>query len=134
MRKLWALLLALTLLLAGCGGGESFPHFADGDTVGEGETSFTLTILDDQETQVRLTVRTDAETVGEALQAEHIVFGTDGEYGLYIETVNGLTLDYDETGSYWAFYVDGAYAQQSADQTPVEDGGDYALKAETIQR
>lgn len=134
MKKLWAFLLALTMLLAGCCGGDAFPHFEDGDTVGQGETAFTLTILDDQEAQVCLTIQTDAETVGEALQAEHIVFGTEGEYGLYIETVNGLTLDYDETGSYWAFYINGEYAQQSVDQTPVEDGVQYALKVETITR
>ncbi|MCQ2386744.1 MAG: DUF4430 domain-containing protein [Clostridia bacterium] len=51
--------------------------------------------------------------------------------GLYIKTVNGITLDFDKDGKYWAFYENGNYAAKSADQTPVKNGGTYAFKAES---
>lgn len=132
MKKLLALLMTLTMLLAGCSTGETIPHFEDGASVGSGATAFTLTITDPEGKETQLTIQTDEETVGAALQAEHIVFGTKGEYGLFIDTVNGLTLDYEKDGVYWAFYVGDTYAEKSADLTPIEPGGTYALKAETM--
>ena len=47
-----------------------------------------------------------------------------------MKTVNGITLDYDKDGKYWAFYVDGEYATSGVDSTPITDGASYALKAE----
>lgn len=130
MKKFLSLLLVLTLLLVGCGKEEGFPHWEDGETVGSGSSSFSLVIVDREGKNVQVTVNTDKETVGEALQELHIIFGTMGEYGLYIETVNGLTVKYEEDGCYWAFYVNGEYAQQSADLTPIEPGAEYMLKVE----
>ena len=130
MKKLISVLLVLVLLLAGCGKEEGFPHWEDGDTVGTGAASFPLTIVDREGKEVRVTVNTDKETIGEALQELHIIFGTQGDYGLYIETVNGLTVKYEEDGCYWAFYINGEYAQQSADLTPVEPDTEYMLKVE----
>ena len=131
MKKIIALMLVLTLVLAGCGG-ESFPHWENGETVGTGAVSFRLAIVNDAGERIDVTVNTDKETVGEALQDLHIIFGTMGEYGLYIETVNGQTLDYDKDGKYWAFYIDGEYAQQSADLTVINPDSEYMLKAEAI--
>ena len=39
-----------------------------------------------------------------------LIAGEDSDYGLYVKTVNGVTVDYDTDGKYWAFYVDGEYA------------------------
>ena len=55
------------------------------------------------------------------------VEGTEGDYGLYIDTVNGLTADYAEDGAYWSIYVNGEYGSYSADQQPVADGDVYGL-------
>ena len=44
--------------------------------------------------------------------------------------MNGLTADYDTTGTYWAFYVNGAYAMGGVDTTPIEPDTDYALRVE----
>ena len=51
-------------------------------------------------------------------------------YGLYVKTVNGITLDYDTDGMYWAFYINGEYVQTGVDATGVEDGAVYAFRAE----
>ena len=73
---------------------------------------------------------TDCSTVGEALVAEGLIAGEDSEYGLYVTTVDGITLDWNTDGSYWAFYVNGMYAMTGVDATPVEEGTVYEFRAE----
>ena len=58
------------------------------------------------------------------------VAGDDTEYGLYVKTVNGVTVDYDTDGKYWAFYVDGEYAATGVDSTDITAGATYTFKAE----
>ena len=55
-------------------------------------------------------VKTDKTTVGEALVEEGLIVGEESEYGLYVKTVNGITVDYGTDGKYWAFYVNDEYA------------------------
>ena len=102
----------------------------DVTVLGEGETvfSFTVTDLDGKETPFE--IHTDKATVGEALVELGLIAGDDSDYGLYVKTVNGLTLDYDKDGKYWAFYVNGEYAATGVDSTNVEAGAVYAFKAE----
>ena len=71
--------------------------------------------------------------MGEALLELGIVAGDDTEYGLYVKTVNGVTLDYDTDGAYWAFYINGEYAMTGVDATNIEAGAIYALKAEKAE-
>ena len=47
-----------------------------------------------------------------------------------MKTVNGITADYDVDQTYWAFYIDGEYAQTSVDMTAVNDGSVYKLAVE----
>lgn len=127
-----ALLLA-ALALAGCAGQkapQSTGAVTDGGTVGEGAHTFALSVVDAEGRETAFTVHTDAETVGEALLSLGMIAGDAGAFGLYIKTVNGITLDYEKDGKYWAFYVDGAYAAAGVDSTPVTDGASYMLKAE----
>ena len=98
--------------------------------LGEGAKSFTFEVTDVDGSTKYYTVHTDAETVGEALVALGLIAGEDSEYGLYVKTVDGVTLDYDADGKYWAFYVDGEYATAGVDSTAVTDGASYAFRAE----
>ena len=79
---------------------------------------------------VKFTVQTNEKTVGEALQKLGVIDGEEGDYGLYIKTVNGITADYNKDGVYWAFYVDGEYAMTGADMTDVVDGTVYTFRVE----
>ena len=103
---------------------------ADGDVIGEGKTAFTVEVVQLDGTSITFTVNTDKETVGEALLELGVVAGDTTEYGLYITTVNGVTLDYNTDGAYWAFYINGEYASTGVDATNIEAGASYALKAE----
>ena len=53
--------------------------------------------------------------------------GSTSSYGLYIETVNGVTADFSKDGAYWSIYVNGEYGQYSADQQPVQDKDEFKL-------
>ncbi len=97
--------------------------------VGEGATEFNFTVISPDGTETKFLVKTDATTVGEALQKLEIIAGDEGEYGLYIKTVNGITLDYDKDQMYWAFYEDGEYALQGIDSTNIKEGVEYKLEA-----
>ena len=59
-----------------------------------------------------------------------LIAGEDSDYGLYVKTVNGVTVDYDTDGKYWAFYVDGEYAATDVDSTDITAGATYTFKAE----
>ena len=59
-----------------------------------------------------------------------LIAGDESEYGLYVKTVNGVTADYDKDRTYWAFYVNGEYANTGVDSTPVEDGAVYSFRIE----
>ncbi len=101
-----------------------------GETLGEGATEFTFTVVDAEGNEVSATIATDETTVGAALQKLGLIAGDDSEYGLYVKTVNGTTVDYDKDGKYWAFYIDGEYASTGVDSTDVTAGSTYTFKVE----
>ncbi len=129
-----ALIAAMALLVCGCSKapektGET-TLLENGKTYGQGKNSFSLTVTGSDGKEIAVTIQTDKTIVGEALQELGILFGEEGPYGLYIKTVNGETLDYETDGMYWSFYVNGGYAMTGVDQTAIEPGVEYAIKAE----
>ncbi len=98
--------------------------------VGEGKTNFVFSVVDVDGNETFFDVYTDKTTVGEALLDCKLIEGEDGQYGLYVKTVNGTTLDYDKDGKYWAFYIDGEYAPTGVDLTEITQGKAYSFKAE----
>ena len=98
--------------------------------IGEGSTSFTFTVTFTDGSKKAYLVSTDKTTVGEALIETALIAGEDGPYGLYVKTVDGVTLDYETNGKYWAFYVDGAYGATGVDSTEITAGSSYEFRAE----
>ncbi len=92
-----------------------------------GSKSITVDVVHADGTSKTFTYQTDAEFLGEVLQSEGLVQGTESDYGLYITTVDGEEAVYENDGAYWAFYVGEDYASQGVETTPVEDGATYSL-------
>ncbi|MBR3972598.1 MAG: DUF4430 domain-containing protein [Oscillospiraceae bacterium] len=144
MKKMLPLILCIVLIAAmalfatGCTGSKTetptevpiSATVSDGDVLGEGGTVFTVVTVDLEDKETTFEVHTDAETVGAALLELGVIDGEDGDYGLYIKTVNGLTLDWDTDGKYWAFYINGEYALTGVDQTEVTAGTTYSFRPE----
>ena len=126
------LVAAMALTTAGCGKKEeTTTALKDGATLGTGAVSFTLEVVDADAKSIKATIKTDAKTVGEALLELGVIDGEDSQFGLYITTVNGVTLDFDKDGKYWAFYIDGEYAMTGVDSTDIVEGTAYKLAAES---
>ena len=98
--------------------------------IGNGKTKLSFVAVDLNGNETEFSVKTDKTTVGEALAEHNIIAGEEGSYGLYVKTVNGITLDFDKDGTYWAFYVDGKYAEKGADQTEINENSVYSFKPE----
>ena len=63
--------------------------------LGDGSVKITVIVVDADGNETNFVVSTDKETVGDALLELNLIEGEEGDYGLYVKTVNGITADYD---------------------------------------
>ena len=129
MKKIIALLLTLMMLLSFAACAAEDASETDGDSAAA-TVEFTFVAVDLEGKETTFQVSTDKKTVGEALIDEGLIAGEPGPYGLYVKTVNGITLDYDKDGKYWAFYVNGEYGITGVDETDIAPGSTYMFKPE----
>ena len=118
------LIVAMAFSFSACGN--------DGNTNNDDakvEKSFVFKVVDLDGSEKSFDIKTDAKTVGEALLAEKLIAGEVGDYGLMVDTVNGIKYDYNVDGAYWAFYVNGEYAMSGVDTTDIVDGTTYSFVA-----
>ena len=95
--------------------------------LGTGNNYFDLSVTDAEGTVYNFHIHTDKTIVGEALENLGLLEGTEGEFGLYVNKVNGIYAEYEKTGTYWAFYVDNEYASKGIDMTEIKTGETYTL-------
>ena len=119
MKKLLSLLLALIMVI-------SLTACAAAKPEAKG-ASFSVIVTDLEGKETTFEYTSSAASVGEALVAEGLIAGHKTEYGLYIDTVNGITADWDTDQTYWAFYVNGEYASAGIDATAIAAGTTYGL-------
>lgn len=95
----------------------------------QGAKSITIEVVDNNAVSTVYDVHTDAEYLRQAMEeADGLEFsGTESEYGLMVETVNGVTADYNVDQSYWGFYVNGTYCNLGIDSQPVTDGDAFRI-------
>ena len=129
------LIAAMALMLSGCSDSVEVQEpeivtFTDGQSLGQGATTFTLVVCDAEGKEVSAQISTDETILGQALLDLKLIAGEESEYGLYLKTVNGITYDYDTHGKYWALYIDGEYALTGIDSTEIVPDAVYLLKAE----
>lgn len=103
---------------------------AEAAVLGEGNTVFNFTVVDKDGNESRFEIHTDKTVVGEALLDLGLIAGEESQYGLFVKSVNGIIADYDVDGTYWAFYVNGEYAQAGVDSTTIAAGESYSFKVE----
>ena len=120
MKKTLALLLALVMLfsMTGC---------AKKDAPATTPVVFKVIVTDLDGNETAFEYTSSAASVGKALVAEGLIEGHETEYGLYIDTVNGITADWDKDQTYWAFYINGEYATTGIDGTEIAADTTYGL-------
>ena len=126
---LCALLVTALVFTPGCKKNETVGTVQGEVTeLGEGEREFDFTVTDGEGNATAYLIRTDKETVGAALLELELIDGDEGEFGLYVKKVNGITADYDKDGTYWAFYLNDEYATSGVDTTEIKEGDSYAFR------
>ncbi|MBE5781562.1 MAG: DUF4430 domain-containing protein [Clostridiales bacterium] len=127
-----ALALMMLFSMAGCTAAPAEGLWKDAmytedAALGEGAKTMAVEIAAGDQS-ITLTIKTDKETVGDALMEHELISGDVGEFGLYVKNVNGILADYDVDGYYWAFYINGEYAMTGVDMTPIHEGENYRLE------
>lgn len=102
----------------------------DTKVLGEGQTQFTFIVADADGNETTFEIHTDQTVVGKALLELGLIAGDDSEYGLFVKTVNDITVDYDKDGKYWAFYIDGEYATAGVESTEIAENTVYSFRVE----
>ena len=101
-----------------------------------GGKSITIEVVADDGQAKDYNLDTDAEFLKDAmdeLAAEDDSFsykGSDGQYGMMIEVINGKQAIYEEDNAYWALYVNDDFGEYGVEQQPVQDGDTYTWKYE----
>ncbi len=100
----------------------------------EGAKSITIEVIDNVQDSQIYEVNTDAEYLRQAMEeAKGLEFsGTESSYGLMIETVNGVTPDFNVDNAFWKFMVNGADCMYGVDTQPVEDGDAFVIVYEVF--
>ncbi len=101
-----------------------------------GDKNIVIEVVNSEGESTKYDVSTDAEYLKNAMDElaetdDSFSFsGTNGDYGIMVEVINGEQAIYDADNAYWALYVNGEYGQYSADQQPVADAETYTWKYE----
>ena len=122
-KKLILVSVALALVIAAMLG----IYFATRPATSQGSKTITVTVVHADGAEKKVTIRTDAEYLAEALLAENLVIGEDSQYGLNIHTVDGEKASWEANQSYWALFIGEDYATTGVSQTPVNDGDSFKL-------
>ena len=81
-------------------------------------------------TEKTFLIRTDAETLRRACEEQNLIAGTEGEYGLYVLTVDGETAD-ESIQQWWCITKGGEEHFYGVDDTMILDGEQYEFTLKT---
>lgn len=83
-------------------------------------------VVDDGSAQKTFKIKTDEEYLRGALEQKNLIEGSEGEFGLFVTTVNGRTAD-DTQQEWWCFTKDGEMLMTGVDETPIADGDQFEI-------
>ena len=141
-----SLLLGLLLVLgvfAGCSDGNSSSATSQASSTVSGEASapastaadsgssesvstktITLQVVHKDKSKKDFEIATEAENLREALEQEKLIGGDESEFGLFVKTVDGETVD-DANEEWWCLTKGGEMWNNGVDTTELSDGDAY---------
>lgn len=117
------LVLAVAFCVYGCGAADSDEA---ADQVMMDAKTVTIDVVVNDEVQKTQEIVTDADNLGDMLQASDLVQGEQTSYGLFINTVDGVTAD-ESKEEWWCVTKGGEAVQTGVDSTPIADGDKFEL-------
>lgn len=96
-----------------------------------GEKAIIIEVIDNNAASTVYELNTDVEFLRQAMEeaeAQGLTFsGAESEYGLMVDTVNGIRADYTLDGAYWSFNLNGTYCNYGIDAQPVTNGDAFSI-------
>lgn len=122
------LIAAMALCMASCGKTETPSDTSSVAAVENAavKTEFKFSVTDADGNKKDYNLSTEKKMLGEALLEAGIITESEQETG-FINTVNGVTLNWDTDKAYWALYVGDAYAEKGVNETEITAGGEYSF-------
>lgn len=96
----------------------------------QGAKALQVTVVYADETSDEFAFSTDAEFLREALEEQKLIAGDESEYGLFVKTVNGVTVD-EAQQQWWYFTKGGEEVMTGVDATPIADGDHFEITLKT---
>jgi len=104
--------------------------FANRPQAVTGSKHVTVEVLHGDGTERVFTLQTDAETLRQACEEQNLIGGAEGDYGLYVLTVDGETAD-EAAQQWWRITKGGEEHFYGVDETVIQDGEQYEFTLET---
>lgn len=97
----------------------------------EGSKTITVTVIQEGVEDKVFTIHTDAEFLRGALEQEKLIEGTESQYGLFVTTVDGVTVD-ESLRQWWCLNdSEGNMLDTGVDSTPIADGDAFQFVLST---
>ncbi len=91
-----------------------------------GDKNIVVTVVHKDESKREFKINTSAETLRAACEEQNLIAGDESEYGLYVKTVDGETVNEDNQ-EWWSITKDGEMLMTGVDDTMIADGEQYAF-------
>ncbi len=125
MKKTTKIIIAVAVLLV-LVVGALLIYNANKPAAQEGSKSIVLEVVHKDGSSKEFPIRTDAESLREALeQEEGLISGSESEYGLMVDTVDGEQADWNVDQAWWCLTKDGVMLDTGVDSTMIADGDHY---------
>ncbi len=92
----------------------------------EGQITVTVEVTHGDKSVKEFTIVTTAENLRGALEQENLIQGDEGQYGLFVKTVDGETVNGDNQ-EWWCFTNSGEVMMTGVDDTLIADGDHYEI-------
>ena len=96
----------------------------------DGAKRITVEVVHGDGSTKSFSIRTDAEILRQACEEQKLIAGKEGEYGLYVLTVDGETAD-ESIQQWWCITKGGAEHFYGVDETMIQDGEQYEFTLKT---
>ncbi len=120
-KGLLAVLVLIVAVVAAAG-----IYMATRPAASEGDKSIVVEVVHKDGESKEFTYDTDAEYLRDVLEPAGLIAGSESEYGMFVETVDGYTAD-SSNEEWWCFTKDGEQLNTGVDTTLVSDGDHFEI-------
>lgn len=96
----------------------------------KGTKELTIEVIVPEEMDQEFTLHTEAEYLRQALEEANLIKGSESEYGLFIQEVNGRVADQTKQ-EWWCITKDDAVVNNGVDSIVIADGEHYEITLKT---